>query len=597
MTLGALAAYAFSRFRFRGRRLGMLFLLLIQMFPQPLAVTAIYLIVLRTGEVFSAIGLNTLLGLILVYLGGALGVNTWLLKGFFDTIPSELDESARVDGATPAQVFWGVVLPLAAPVLLVVGLFSFVATINEFLIASVLLATPEKFTLPLGLRQFIDQQYSEHWGPFAAGVLLAAIPVVVTLLLPAAIHRLRADAGIGEGMTVAEKGDGGGARLKSGTQPELGYATLLAEPHHDGSDLYLVERPAEIGDEAVVRLRVPRGTAVDAVALRCIVDGDPIGVRAEIDEETATDTWWRATIPMRNPEVRYRFLLTGGELGYAWANGSGLVQGDVADADDFLVSVDPGGPDWHLRSVVYEIFPDRFASSGLDVEPPGWAVPRPWDELPQGRARTTSAEWFGGDLRGIEQHLDHIEQLGADAVYMTPIFPAGSTHRYDATTFDRVDPLLGGDEALASLVAAAHGRGIRVVGDLTPNHCGSGHEWFQRALADPDAPEREFFFFDDGLKNGYECWCGVPALPKLNWGSDELRGRMLAVTRRWLEAPYALDGWRVDVANMAGRFRDVDLNHSVARWIREAAGDERCSSPSTATTTGLICVRAAGTGR
>lgn len=177
--LGALAAYAFSRFRFRGRRMGMLFLLLIQMFPQLLAVVAIYLIVLRAGDVFSVIGLNTLTGLIVVYLGGALGVNTWLLKGFFDTIPSELDESARVDGATPAQIFWGVVLPLAAPVLVVVGLFSFVSTINEFAIASALLATNDHFTLPLGLRGFIDQQYAERWGPFAAGVILAAIPVLV----------------------------------------------------------------------------------------------------------------------------------------------------------------------------------------------------------------------------------------------------------------------------------------------------------------------------------------------------------------------------------------------------------------------------------
>jgi alpha-glucosidase len=368
-------------------------------------------------------------------------------------------------------------------------------------------------------------------------------------------------------MTVASE-RGGGARLKSGTQP------LLGSPHHDGSDLYLVERPGEIGDEAVVRLRVPRGTAVDAVALRCIVDGDPLGVRAEIDEETETDTWWRASVPVRNPEVRYRFLLTGGELGYAWANGTGLVHGDVADADDFVVSVDPGGPDWHLRSVVYEIFPDRFASSGLDVEPPGWAVPRAWDELPGGRSPTTSAEWFGGDLRGVEQHLDHVERLGADAIYLTPVFPAGSTHRYDANTFDRVDPLLGGDEALASLVTASHARGIHILGDLTPNHCGRGHEWFQRALADPDAPERDFFFFDDDLENGYESWYGVPALPKLDWSSEELRERMLAVTRRWLEAPYALDGWRIDVANMAGRFRDVDLNHAVARWIRDAAGDK-----------------------
>jgi len=180
--LGALAAYAFSRFRFKGRRMGLLSLLLIQMFPQLLLIVALYLIVLHTGKVFGFLGLNTLTGLIVVYLGGAMGVNTWLLKGFFDTIPAELDESARVDGATPAQVFWGVVLPLATPVLAVIGLFSFIGVINEFVIASVLLQNNDKFTLALGLRSFIDQQYSEHWGPFAAGVLLTAPPVVLLFL-------------------------------------------------------------------------------------------------------------------------------------------------------------------------------------------------------------------------------------------------------------------------------------------------------------------------------------------------------------------------------------------------------------------------------
>jgi arabinogalactan oligomer / maltooligosaccharide transport system permease protein len=177
--LSALAAYAFSRFRFKGRRMGMLFLLLIQMFPQLLAIVAIYLIVFQVGDVFRFIGLNTLLALIVVYLGGAMGVNTWLMKGFFDTIPAELDESARVDGATPAQVFWGVVLPLAAPVLAVIALISFVTTLNEFAIASVILQTQTKFTLPVGLFQYINQAYSEHWGPFAAGVLIAAVPVAL----------------------------------------------------------------------------------------------------------------------------------------------------------------------------------------------------------------------------------------------------------------------------------------------------------------------------------------------------------------------------------------------------------------------------------
>ena len=180
--LGALAAYAFSRFRFRGRRMGLLTLLLIQMFPQVLALVAIYLIVLRTGQVFPRLGLNTLTAVVLVYLGGAMGVNAWLMKGFFDTIPAELDESARVDGATPAQIFWGVVLPLAAPVLAVVGILSFVGTLNEFILAKSLLQTTDNYTLPVGLQNYIDQQYSERWGPFAAGVLLAALPVMVIVM-------------------------------------------------------------------------------------------------------------------------------------------------------------------------------------------------------------------------------------------------------------------------------------------------------------------------------------------------------------------------------------------------------------------------------
>jgi arabinogalactan oligomer / maltooligosaccharide transport system permease protein len=180
--LGALAAYAFSRFRFRGRRLGMLFLLLIQMFPQLVAVAAIYLIVYNLGGVFPQIGLDKQAAVILVYLGGAMGVQAWLMKGFFDTIPAELDESARVDGATPAQVFWGVVMPLAAPVLAVVALISFVFTLNEFVIASALLQTSTHLTLPVGMNGMVTNQYDQTWGPFAAGALMAAVPVVILFL-------------------------------------------------------------------------------------------------------------------------------------------------------------------------------------------------------------------------------------------------------------------------------------------------------------------------------------------------------------------------------------------------------------------------------
>jgi arabinogalactan oligomer/maltooligosaccharide transport system permease protein len=177
--IAAGAAYAFSRFRFKGRKVGLVFLLLVQMFPQFLALVAIYLIMAQISDAFAGIGLDSLIGLTLVYLGGAMGVNAWLIKGFFDTIPMEIDESAKVDGASHGQIFWGVILPLAAPVLAVVGLLSFIFTINEFIIASALLQTPENLTLAVGLQQFIGEQYSENWGPFAAGALLAAIPVVI----------------------------------------------------------------------------------------------------------------------------------------------------------------------------------------------------------------------------------------------------------------------------------------------------------------------------------------------------------------------------------------------------------------------------------
>ncbi|MDX6400853.1 MAG: alpha-glucosidase [Gaiellaceae bacterium] len=334
---------------------------------------------------------------------------------------------------------------------------------------------------------------------------------------------------------------------------------LLDQPHHDGSDLYVLERPTELGGEAVVRVHIP--VDVENVALRWVEDGEGRGISAKRDGDGS----WIARFPVPNPHVRYRWLLSGGEVGYAWLNGVGLVPHDVPDADDFVISLDPGGPAWHLESVVYEIFPDRFATTGAGGEPPPWAIPRNWDDLPTGRGQETPYEWFGGDLGGVEAHLDHIEALGANVIYLTPVFPAGSTHRYDSTTFDRIDPLLGGDEALQSLSRAAHARGMRVISDLTTNHTGDKHEWFVGG-------ERELYLFDES--GNYESWWGIKSLPKLNWLSPELRKRIQATARQWLQPPYSLDGWRVDVANMSGRTGDTDVNADVAPTLREALGKD-----------------------
>ncbi len=181
--LSALAAYAFSRRRFRGRRVGLLSLLLIQMFPQFLAIVAIFLIFSTVTDYWPAIGFNTWWGLMLLYLGGALGVNTWLMKGFFDTLPRELDESATMDGASHPQVFFRILLPLVAPILAVTGLLAFIGTINEFLIANVFLTDTGAKTLAVGLFGLVAGERNNNFGIFCAGTLLTAIPTVLVFQL------------------------------------------------------------------------------------------------------------------------------------------------------------------------------------------------------------------------------------------------------------------------------------------------------------------------------------------------------------------------------------------------------------------------------
>ena len=112
---------------------------------------------------------------------------------------------------------------------------------------------------------------------------------------------------------------------------------LLTEPHHDGSALYVPEQPSEIGDEVTVRLRVPRSAAVDVAAVRYVHDGEPRAARATIDEETETDVWWRATVQVWNPTVSYRWVIGGGDVGYAWVNGAGVFRHDVPDDRDFML--------------------------------------------------------------------------------------------------------------------------------------------------------------------------------------------------------------------------------------------------------------------
>lgn len=344
--------------------------------------------------------------------------------------------------------------------------------------------------------------------------------------------------------------------------------------HHDGSDLYTLRKSE---NEFQLLLKVPRMLDVERVAIRTVKDGEPVFIEASKDKISPFYEWYSADLNVHNPRTSFRWFIGGGKVNYGWLNQSGWHGFDVSDVYDFVITTNRPIPEWARRSVVYQIFPDRFAKSENEYQLPPWAVRRKWQDWPEGASANTSFEYFGGDFWGVIDRLDYLSDLGVNVLYFTPFFRAGSIHRYDASTFDEVDPLLGGNDALVALTDEAHRRGMRVIGDITLNHSGATHEWFIKALAG-EFPYKDFYTFDENLPTGYECWLGVASLPKFDYRSEELKSALISsessVLRRWLRPPFNLDGWRVDVANMSGRLRELDLTHEIARLARKAVESE-----------------------
>ncbi|ALE04586.1 alpha-amylase (plasmid) [Arthrobacter sp. ERGS1:01] len=355
---------------------------------------------------------------------------------------------------------------------------------------------------------------------------------------------------------------------------------LARQPHHDGSVLYVEDKLPVLGERLRLRLRVPHAWGTPSrIWVRSVQDAEPRYDEAKHLGDTATDgwAWWEASMLVVNPVALYRFVIevpTAGQGNVYWTlNNSGLFDRDTSDYQDFRVTTAARPPQWSTDAVMYQVFPDRFARSeaAAALPAPDWAVPCSWQTPVQGTGPEAGTQFYGGDLWGVRDKLDHLTELGVDILYLTPFFPGRSNHRYDASTFKHVDPLLGGDQALVALVEAAHARGMKVMGDLTANHTGDAHEWFQRALADPASPEADFYYFNADHSD-YESWWGVKSLPKLNWASPGLREAFVtgedSVVAHWLKPPFNLDGWRIDVGNMTGRLGAQDINREVAALIQ-----------------------------
>ena len=175
--LGTLAAFAFSRLQFKGRRASLLTLVIVQMFPSFLAFVAIYLLFFQISDVAPIMGLGTHFGLILVYLGGSIGFNSWLIKGFMDTISPSLDEAAKVDGATEYQIFSKIIIPLARPILVVIFVITFIGIYSDYILAAIFLKDKNLWTVAVGINTVFIDDFNADWGVIAASSVIAATPI------------------------------------------------------------------------------------------------------------------------------------------------------------------------------------------------------------------------------------------------------------------------------------------------------------------------------------------------------------------------------------------------------------------------------------
>ncbi len=351
-------------------------------------------------------------------------------------------------------------------------------------------------------------------------------------------------------------------------------------PHHDGSDLYVSNSAPKIGDKVTLKVRVPNGYVFTDAYIRVYEDAEPRTYKLEQKSTSKAERWFEVRVPITNVHTIYRFVFVGNGK-YEWLNARGLSDHDVHSNNDFQIVATPANPTWITKSVFYQIFPDRFAKSGKVNINPDWAYPRDWNELPRGRSKYTGQELYGGDLYGVEEKLDYLTDLGINGIYLTPIFPSRSNHRYDATTFDQVDPILGGDKAFKSLIQSAKKKKIRILGDLTSNHCGVGHQWIIKAKKSKSAKERSFFYWDKSIKWGYVGWFGLESLPKLNYSSQALRNAVYqgknSIVKKWISPAFGMAGWRIDVGNMTGvqgaENHHVEVMQGIRKAMQEVAPD------------------------
>ena len=366
----------------------------------------------------------------------------------------------------------------------------------------------------------------------------------------------------------------------------------LESVYSDGTECFVSNPQPALHEQVKVWIRMYKDAPVQHVFLRTVPNGAERLTEARQEYSDNGLAYYAAVFEMTEKRMNYQFYLACETVIYYY-NQKGITTYIPDHTYDFVLLADYRQPKWVKGAVFYQIFPERFCCGDpacsvrdgeYELNGHGTIQVKDWGQKPLPYHQGFAVDFYGGDLEGIRQKIPYLKELGVTAVYLNPIFRAPSTHKYDCIDYFHVDEHFGGDRALEALSSELHANGMKIILDISINHTGEFHLWFnkggtffdktQGAYHNPESKERSYYFFQEDGSGAYLGWCGVQSLPTLNYTSEELRDIIYrsedSVLRKWLKPPYNIDGWRFDVADVFARNNEVQLAHEIWPEIRSS---------------------------
>lgn len=364
----------------------------------------------------------------------------------------------------------------------------------------------------------------------------------------------------------------------------------LESVYSDGTADFVSNPSPKLFENVTVKIRMYEDAPVKHVFLRSIPNGSERLEEAHIVKKEQGFVYYEAPLAITENRIQYHFYLVCDDIIYFY-NQKEITTYVPDHTYDFVLLADYEQPTWVKKAVFYQIFPERFCNGNPqnDVQDGEYSQDghptikmKNWEERALTYQEGFCLDFYGGDLEGVKEKIPYLKELGVTAVYLNPIFTAPSVHKYDCIDYFHVDSHFGGDEALAELSRELHENDMKLILDISINHTGTAHKWFNKdgnyfdksvgAYNNPDSTERSYYFFKDD--NSYHGWFDNPGLPTLNYTADSLREIIYraedSVLKKWLKPPYSIDGWRFDVADVFARNNEVQLADELWPEIRKS---------------------------